>query len=72
MAYGAALEVGQPLVISLLYSVCYGAVSSDKPFFAISLLTATYSGTTTSGILEVSWNQKVNIRAAQIQIVETA
>ena len=39
---------------------------------AISLLTATYGGTTTSDILSVAWNQKVNFRAAQIQIVETA
>jgi len=72
VAWSAALEVGQPLVVSSLYSVVYGAVSSEKPLFAIRLLTATYGGTTTSDILTVAWNQKVNLRAAQIQIVETA
>ena len=72
VAWSATLEVGQPLVVSSLYSVVYGAVSSEKPLFAIRLLTATYGGTTTSDILTVAWNQKVNLRAAQIQIVETA
>ena len=55
----------------MLYSVCYGEVPSDKPLFAIALITATCGGTT-SGILKVSWNQKVNFSAAKIQIVETA
>ena len=72
VAWSATLEVGQALVVSSLYSVVYGAVSSEKPLFAIRLLTATYAGTTTSDILTVAWNQKVNLRAAQIQIVETA
>ena len=72
VAWSATLEVGQALVVSSLYSVVYGAVSSEKPLFAIRLLTATYGGTTTSDILTDAWNQKVNLRAAQIQIMETA
>ena len=62
--------IGQDLVVSSLYPVIYGAVVTGSPAFSVNLLTATYGGTTTSGILNANWNQKFNIRAAQVQIVE--
>ena len=68
--YGNSLAVGQDLVVSSLYPVIYGAVETGSPALSINLLTATYGGTTTSGILTANWNQKFGIRAAQIQIVE--
>ena len=70
VAYAGTLSVGQDLVVSSLYPVIYGAVGKASPAFSVSLLTATYGGTTTSGILTANWNQKFNIRAAQVQIVE--
>ncbi|MBQ6506506.1 MAG: baseplate J/gp47 family protein [Clostridia bacterium] len=68
--YAGTLSVGQDLVVSSLYPVIYGAVETAVPAFSVNLLTATYGGTTTSGILTANWNQKFNIRAAQVQIVE--
>ena len=69
--YAGTLSVGQDLVVSSLYPVIYGAVGTGSPAFSVNLLTATYGGTTTSGILNANWNQKFNIRATQVQIVET-
>ena len=71
VAYAGTLSVGQDLVVSSLYPVIYGAVGTGSPAFSVSLLTATYGGTTTSGILQANWNQKFNIRGAQVQIIET-
>ena len=68
--YGSTMSVGQDLVVSSLYPVIYGAVETAVPAFSVNLLTATYGGTTTSGILTANWNQKFNIRATQVQILE--
>ena len=70
VAYAGTLSVGQDLVVSSLYPVIYGAVGTGSPVFSVNLLMATYGGTTTSGILNANWNQKFNIRAAQVQILE--
>ena len=68
--YSATLGPGQPLVVSSLYPVIYAAVPSSVPLFSIRLLSVTYGGETTFDTLTVPWNQKVQIRAAQVAIIE--
>ena len=68
--YAAGLKIGEDLVVSSLYPVCYGAVAAGSPTFSITLLTATCNGTTTSGILEANWKTRFTFREATIFIVE--
>ena len=58
-------------MVSSLYPVIYAAVPSSVPLFSIRLLSVTYGGTTTFDTLTVPWNQKVQIRAAQVAIIES-
>ena len=67
-----ALGIGQPLVVSSLYSVVYGAAASSVPAFSVSRLLASTEEVTTSGILEAAWNERITVLENFVDIIVTA
>lgn len=67
--YSAKLAIGQDLVVSSLYPVVYSAAGSSVPPFSVSLLSATYNGSSTTGVLSAAWDQRYSLPAVMIQIV---
>ena len=67
--YGASLEIGQDLVVPALYGLCYAQDRGSSPTFSVSLLSATYQGSSTGGVLAAAWNQRYSIPEAMIQVL---
>ena len=72
LAETAALGIGQPLVVSSLYSVVYGAAASSVPAFSVSRLLASTDEETTSGIMAAAWNERITVPENFVDIIVTA
>ena len=68
-AYSASLQIGQDLVVPSLYGLCYGVEKTSSPTFSITLLSASYMGSSTTDVLTAAWNQRFTMPTNMIQIL---
>ena len=68
-AYSASLQIGQDLVVPSLYGICYGVEKTSSPTFSITLLSASYMGSSTTDVLTAAWNQRFTMPTNMIQIL---
>ncbi len=69
MAFFAAQQIGQDLIVPSLVGIVFSADKSRIPTFSVSMVSATSSGVSTTGILTAGWNQRFTTFANMIQIV---
>ena len=67
--YGSTLSIGQDLVVSSLYPVVYSAAGTSVPPFSVSLLSASFEGSSTTGVLAAAWDQRYALPPVMIQII---
>ena len=65
----SGLGIGQELVVPALYGLCYAQDPGPAPTFAITLLSASAQGASTSGVLPAAWNQRLTTQSSMIQIL---
>jgi len=65
----SSLGIGQELVVPALYGLCYAQDPGPAPTFAITLLSASAQGASTSGVLPAAWNQRLTTQPSMIQIL---
>lgn len=70
--YINGLEVGQELVVPMLYSVCYGALPASAPTFALLSAVVSYTGGDVTDRLAPPFDGVIRVTASNVSITYTA
>lgn len=66
--YINGLGIGEDLVVPMLYSVCYGAIGSSAPTFALYQVAVSYTGGTVTDRVSPPFDGRITVSANNISI----